>query len=123
MRDPLDTARRKAAMRARGWRKVALVTIGLNQLFTMVFVCVGQLVDPDLTMIETLVFSCATSALVSYWLLVDARNAWRTALEKGYIGSTRVDAGDDLPKIAECCSKRWLVILHIELHPHLAGTG
>ena len=121
--DPQDDVRRKTAMRARGWTKVVLVTVALNQVLTFVFAYLAQLIDPGLTVIETLVFSCTTCAFVSYWLLVDARNAWRNALENGRIGSGCGENGDDFPRIADNCAKGWLVVLHIELNPDLAGTG
>ena len=121
-KDPRNDTRQKSAMRARGWQKVVLVTLVANQVLTAAFSYVAQQVDPGLTLMPTFVFCCATSALVSYWLLVDARNAWRHAKEKGYIGSGRAEKGDALPMVVDHCPKRWLVVLHIELHPELAGT-
>ncbi|MBR8165680.1 hypothetical protein KDW98_31580 [Burkholderia vietnamiensis] len=109
-------------MRARGWLKVVLVTVAINEIFTVIFAYVAQQVDPGLTVMPTLVFSCATCALVSGWLLVDARNAWHNAKEKGYLRSGGDEHDDDLPTIADHCPKRWLVVLHLELHPDLAGT-
>ncbi|MGU7785241.1 hypothetical protein [Burkholderia sp. PU8-34] len=109
-------------MRVRGWMKVVLVTIAINELLTFAFAYVAEQVGSDLTMLETLVFSSMTCALVSYWLLIDARNAWRHAVEKGCIGSQCAADDEDLPKIADTCPRRWLVVLHIELNPDLVRT-
>ncbi|KVP89010.1 hypothetical protein WJ95_13505 [Burkholderia ubonensis] len=117
--DPRNDNRLKSAMRARGWRKVVLVAVVANQILTAAFSSISQQIDPDLTMMPMLVFSCATGVLVGYWLRVDARNAWRHAKEQGYVGSSKPGNGDDLLSVAENCPKRWLVVLHIELNPDL----
>jgi len=122
-RDPRNDTRLKSAMRARGWRKVVLVTLVANQVLTAAFSYLAQQVDPGLTLMPTLVFSCATSVLVSYWLLVDARKAWHHAKELRYIRAEPAENGDALPMVADHCPKRWLVVLHIELHPDLAGPA
>jgi hypothetical protein len=120
--DPKDRARLKASMRARGWRKLVLVTIVVNQVLTTAFVYVAQQVDPGLTMLHTLIFSCVTCGLVGYWLQVDAQRAWRSALDKGYIRTRRAE-DEDFLNIADNCPRRWLVVLHIELYPELAGLS
>ncbi|MEW9583364.1 hypothetical protein [Paraburkholderia sp. DGU8] len=120
--DPQDTARLKAAMRKRGWLKLLFVTLAANQVLTTAFVYVAQQVDPGLTAMHTLIFSCVTCALVRYWLQTDARRAWCNALDKGYIGSRHAESDADLLKTADNCPKRWLVVLHIELNPDLATT-
>ena len=118
--DPRDDERLKAAMRARGWLKVALVTIAINEVFTMIFGYVAQTSDPDLTIGMSIVFSCVTCLLVSYWLQIDARRAWRNARDKGYLRHRRTTDDDSFPQVADNCPRRWLVVLHIELHPELA---
>lgn len=117
-----DDLRQKAAMRTRGWLKLALFTIVANQILTSLFAYGAQQIDAELTLIPILVFSCASCALVSYWLQEDARRAWHYALENGYVGSGRPrSARDELP-IAGNCPKRWLVTLHLELNPDLVRT-
>lgn len=105
-------------MRARGWLKLVLVTVGQSNADRRLCVCraTGQ---PGLTVLHTLIFSCVTGALTGYWLRADARRAWRDALDQGYV-STR-HASDDVLKIADDCPNRWLVVLYIELNPDLAG--
>jgi len=120
-KDPQEEARLKAAMRARGWLKLVLVTIVANQVMTTAFVYVAQQVNPGLTILHTLLFSCVTCGLVGYWLQADARRAWRDALDKGYIGPPHTSDDQDVLKIADSCPNRWLVVLHIELNPELAG--
>ncbi|CAN0621048.1 protein of unknown function [Burkholderia multivorans] len=109
-------------MRARGWRKVVLVTVVSNQILTAAFAYVAQQFYPGLTMLPTLAFSCVTCALVSSWLLVDARDAWRHAQKKGYVRSARTENDEGSLKVADKCPKRWLVVLHLELNPDLTGV-
>ncbi|WP_368598981.1 hypothetical protein [Paraburkholderia sp. BR14374] len=118
-----DSARQKTAMRARGWRKLVLLTVAANQVLTTAFVFFAQQVDSGLTMMDTLIFSCVTCGLVSSWLRTDAQRAWCNAVEKGYVGQRHATTGEDVLKIAEKCPRRWLVVLHIELNPELAGTA
>ncbi|WP_233856209.1 hypothetical protein [Paraburkholderia sp. HD33-4] len=119
-KDPQNDARLKAAMRARGWLKLVLVTIAANQVLSTAFVYLAQQIDPRLTMVHTLVFSCVTCGLVGHWLQADAYRAWRNALEKGYLRK-RCAADEDILSIADNCPGRWLVVLHIELNPQLAN--
>jgi hypothetical protein len=121
--DVQERVRLKAAMRARGWRKLLLLTVATNQVLTTAFVYVAQQVDPGLTMMDTLIFSCLTCGLVSNWLRTDAHRAWRNAVEKGYVGPRHGANDEDVPKIAEKCPRRWLVVLHLELNPDLASTA
>ena len=130
--DGKDSALLETAMRARGWRKLVLATVVTNQVLTSAFVYFAQQIDPALTMLDTLVFSCATCMLVGRWLRTDAHRAWRNAVDKGYVGprpSANDDDDDDddddgdVPAIADRCPRRWLVVLHIELNPELAATA
>ncbi|MGF6656229.1 hypothetical protein OKW34_006819 [Paraburkholderia youngii] len=118
-----DSARHKTAMRARGGRKLVLLTVAANQVLTTAFAYVAQQVDPGLTIMETLIFSCVTCGLVSHWLRADAHRAWCDAVEKGYVGPRHGGNDEDVLNIAEKCPRRWLVVLHIELNPELAGTA
>jgi hypothetical protein len=120
--NPQHDARLKATMRARGWLRVTLVTIAIDELLTAVFGYLAQRIDANVTIASTLAFSLTTCALVSYWLLVDARNAWRFALAKGHVRRGPAEDGEDFPRIDNCCPRRWLVVLHLELNPDLARS-
>jgi hypothetical protein len=120
--DPQNDARLKAAMRARGWLGVTLVTIAIDELLTAVFAYLAQRIDANVTVASTLAFSLTTCALVSYWLLVDARNAWSIALAKGHVRRGRAEDGEDFPRIDDRCPRRWLVVLHLQLDPDLARS-
>lgn len=110
----------RAGMRWRGWLKVVLLTIGVDQLLTAVFTFATQSLDPGIGETPTLIFSCATCMLVSQWLVADARAAWHSAKQNGFIG-TAIDAARGASVvIAARCPKRWLVTLHLELNPELA---
>ncbi|WP_042338442.1 hypothetical protein [Paraburkholderia ferrariae] len=113
-----DEARIRAAMRGRAFLKIVLVTIVFSQVLSTLFGAAAQALDPDVSAMPSLVFSCVTCALVSFWLQADARNAWRHAREHGHI---RKGAQGPLPgiEIARECPRRWLVVLHAELNPGL----
>jgi hypothetical protein len=114
--DPTESARLKSAMRSRGWLKVVFVTMAFDQIMTAAFTFIAQQIDASPTEMATLVFGCMTSVLVSYWLVTDARKAWREAKGGGYIGPAHAVSNDDMLKVANNCPKRWLVVLHIELN-------
>ncbi|MFD1560841.1 hypothetical protein ACFSHT_35240 [Paraburkholderia silviterrae] len=115
-----ERARLKTFMRSRAWLKIVIFTICADQVLTAAFTYVGQMIDPGMTEIQTLVFSCLTCVLVSNWLVSDARAAWANAKQHGHVATTQSDSGVRELKIADTCPRRWLVVLHIELNPELA---
>jgi hypothetical protein len=121
--DPTESARLTAAMRSRGWLTVVFVTMAISQMLTVAFTFITQQIDAAPAEMSTLVFGCMTSVLVSYWLVADARKAWREANGGGYIGPAHAINDDDVLKVANNCPKRWLVVLHIELNAERAASG
>ncbi|WP_052409623.1 hypothetical protein [Paraburkholderia oxyphila] len=115
-----ERARLKTLMRSRAWLKIVIFTICVDQVLTAVFTYVGQMIDPAMGGIETLVFSCLTCVFVSNWLVSDARAAWDNAKKHGHVATTRSGSGGRELNIADACPRRWLVMLHIELNPELA---
>ena len=112
-------------MRFQGWLKLAILTFAVDQILTAVFGYVVERIDPGTTDFQTVIFSCITCFLVSNWLVTDARTAWTTAKQQGFIGISRAGAGapEEKLSIAIACPRRWLVVLHLELNPTLAqGT-
>lgn len=99
----------------RGICKVAAIAFVTNQLLTTILTYVAQQLDLGLAHEAIWLFSCVTGALLTFWLLSDARRAFGFACEKRFVKKSR-DGSQNL-QIAENCPKRWLVILHIELNP------
>ncbi|MBS2129671.1 hypothetical protein NX871_28545 [Burkholderia thailandensis] len=113
-RNPL---RVKAAMRMRGLVKVACITIAASQVLTAAFASLARVAGHDVESGPLPLFNFVTCALVSYWLQADARRAYLEARSSGRLhGAPNESAPPDVPAN---CPKRWLVILNIELNPHL----
>lgn len=119
---PPDEARRHAmaAMRWRGWLKLMLFTLAVNQLLTALFLFAAQWLDFEVGQTPELVFSCVTCMFVSRWIAADARMAWEHAKREGFVGTAMDAAKGKSVALAAQCPKRWLVVLHLELNPHLA---
>ncbi len=110
-------ARLQAALRLRGIAKIVLVTLGMGQLLTLAFSYCAGLGDHGVDEGAALLFNFVSCALVSYWLQADARRAYRDAKANDQLGAPR--ARPAAPLVDAACPKRWLVILHLELNPHL----
>lgn len=115
-------ARMLAAIKARATARLWLVTIAVTQLLAAVFNWAAERLDAGGAMMPTLVFTCATSALVSRWLVIDAARAWAHACKAGHVRRRERD-GDPALEIAADCPRRWLVELHAGLNPALLVKG
>jgi hypothetical protein len=109
----------RTVMRLRGMLKVILASIIANEILMTVFLYLAGMIDPNVPHTVVSVFSFATCFLVGTWLQSDARRAYSTAREQGFIAP--VDDTNRSFGITADCPKRWLVILHIELNPVAAG--
>ena len=62
-------------------------------------------------------FGAVTMPAAMSWLCVDAKKAYETARSQRFLGV------DGIPprviSIADDCPSRWLVLLHIQMHPEL----
>jgi hypothetical protein len=106
-------------MRLRGMLKVILASIIANEILMAAFLYLAGLIDPNVPHMAVSVFSFATCFLVGTWLQSDARRAYATAREMGFIAP--VDDTNRALGITADCPKRWLVMLHIELNPAAVG--
>jgi hypothetical protein len=107
--------RTRAAMFFRGMSKVMFVAMTMNLVLTNLFEVLAQALDLGLDRQALTMFSCMTCGLLTIWLQADARRAFTFARANGYVKSNAEQHGD--LQIATKCPKRWLVMLHIELHP------
>jgi hypothetical protein len=115
-------ARLRVAMKARATIKLWIVTIAVTQLLAALFSWAADRLDSGSSMLPTLVFTFATSALVSRWLVIDAARAWTHACRHGHVRRGE-RAGQPTLEIAPDCPRRWLVKLHAGLNPGLVING
>ncbi|HEY1608712.1 MAG TPA: hypothetical protein VGG24_05560 [Paraburkholderia sp.] len=107
-----------AALKTRAVIKLWLVTIMVTELLSAIFSYVADRLDTDMSSLPTLVFTFATSALVSRWLVADASRAWSYARKSGFVRREEQD-GHSTITVTQDCPKRWLVMLHAGLTPNL----
>ncbi|SMG01568.1 FIG00459737: hypothetical protein [Burkholderia singularis] len=103
---------------ARGMAKIVFVTIAVSQALSAAFAGLARAIGYDADPTVLLGFNFISCALVSFWLQSDAQRAYRDALSSGRLKRQAPRAGAAHTVPADC-PKRWLVILHIELNPHL----
>lgn len=108
-----------AVLKTRAVMKLWLVTIMVTELLSAIFSYVADQLDTNTSSLPTLMFTFATSALVSRWLVADASRAWSYARERGYVRREEQD-GHSTITVKQDCPKRWLVMLHAGLNPDLA---
>jgi len=106
-------------LKIRGAAKVVLFAILMNQVLTTAFSFVVQRIDPGVPESIVPMFSFITTLLLASWIQMDARRAYLHALKQG--GVRPVSDTNPSVHIAPDCPKRWLVILHVEINPALAG--
>jgi hypothetical protein len=109
----------QTAMRVRGTVKVVLVVITANNILSFVFSRLAELIAAAPSPSILMVFGFATSLLVSFWIQADARRAYAQAKNGGFLKRS-ADATPPVVLKPEC-PRRWLVALHLELNPALAG--
>lgn len=114
-----DDAYALAALKIRAMLKLWLVTVTATGLLAAIFSYVADRLEAGSSPLPTLMFTCATSALVSRWLVIDAARAWAHARERGYVRRREKDGRSTL-EVTRDCPKRWLVVLYAGLNPAVA---
>ena len=104
----------------RGLAKVIFIACVANEVLTAAFTVIARQIDVGLTPQTVTLFSYATCALVSMWLQADARRAFVFAHQHKFVKAA--DKPSQGLQIAKDCPKRWLVVLHSELHPATASV-
>ncbi len=66
-------------------------------------------------------FGCVTTPAIVIWLRDDARHAYVAAVARHFVGFDGVPP--HVVSIAADCPRRWLVVIHIQLHPELLGEN
>lgn len=107
-----------AALKLRALLKLWLATILMTEFLSAIFSWALDQLDFGASSLPALMFTFATSALVSRWLIIDAARAWSSAREHGYVYRDEKDGHATL-EVRKDCPKRWLVELHAGLNPGL----
>lgn len=68
-----------------------------------------------------LVFGLITTPVVMSWLTRYGEEAYLEAVSRGFLYMEGIPSR--VVSIADDCPKRWLVLLHIQLHPELVAEG
>ncbi|MFC0693530.1 hypothetical protein [Paraburkholderia humisilvae] len=101
----------------KGWLCVTLLGVAVSEVEALIFVATFFPFSDSALLPVILAHLASTVILVMVWAVRDARSAYQRALDDGYVRlapRTRVVTG-----IARDCPRRWLVVLHIQLHPEL----
>jgi len=105
------------AERLKGQLMLAGYAFVANELLAWVLSIVLFLIYPGMQRWWFVAFGAATMPAAMAWLSADAKKAYETAASRRFVGF------DGIPpkviSIADDCPGRWLVLLHIQLHPEL----
>jgi hypothetical protein len=102
------------ASRAKAIVRIALLSILISQIVSAAFGFVAYRNHPDVALGLTTMVSFLLCAVLSVWIRSDAKHAYLDACELGYVSSATASGRRLL--IARECPRRWLVVLHVELH-------
>lgn len=113
----LDT---RTSMRLRGYAKIVLICVLMNQVITSLFAFFATQIDPATPSYIITGFGVATCGLMGFWLQGDMLRAYKHAKTNGCIREP--DDKNASFAITQDCPRRWLVILYIELNPAIIGA-
>ncbi|WP_322014165.1 hypothetical protein [Paraburkholderia sp. J12] len=88
-----------------------------NEILAWVLSCLVMVLYPGTQRWWFVAFGALTMPATMRWLRFDAKKAYETAASRQFLGF------DGIPprviSIANDCPGRWLVLLHIQMHPEL----
>jgi len=116
----IDMPSSRATLMLRGYTKIIVICVLMNQLMTSVFTFFVHQIDPLTPDYFITGFGIATCGLMGIWLQKDMQTAFLQAKKEGYIRLP--DEKSPRVSISTSCRRRWLVILYIELHPAVVGA-
>lgn len=93
-----------------------LVTQGLAGILTVL----ANSLNPEISPTWSIAFGWVTMPAVVLWVRNDAEQAYVTAVNRNCVIFDDSSTGG--VSIAERCPKRWLVRLHVQLHPELLSA-
>jgi hypothetical protein len=101
----------------RGWLCAALLGLAASEIAVLVIeLALRPAWDREFVKVLLAYLTC-TAILVAMWAVQDAKRAYSHAVKLGRV--TLTSDGQLVTSIAPDCPRRWLVILHVQLHPAL----
>lgn len=103
--------------RLKGQLMLVAYALLANEVLAWVLSSLVMVIYPDVQRWWFVAFGVVTMPAAMSWLCVDAKKAYETAVSQWFLGF------DGIPprviSIADDCPSRWLVLLHIQMHPEL----
>lgn len=101
----------------KGWLCLALLGLAVSEVAVLLIEVALRPVWNGTFIAVLLAYLTGTVMLVVIWTRQDAKHAYRDAVKSGSV--TLTSNGQLVTGIAPDCPRRWLVILHVQLHPAL----
>jgi hypothetical protein len=99
---------------------VAFIAIVLAELLTLLIMKVIPRSYSAMELTSLAAFGLVTAVLVGIWLRKDIERAYRFAVKHEYL---KFDGQPPrIVGILDSCPRRWMVMLHIRMHPKLVGV-
>ncbi len=99
---------------------VGFIAILLAELLTLLVMKIIPRSYSPMELSSLAAFGLVTAVLVGIWLRKDIERAYRFAVKHGYL---RFDGQPPrIVGILDSCPRRWMVMLHIRMHPQLVGV-
>lgn len=95
------------------WLAAQLLTLAVTSLLSITLHASGQ----DVPAIAFAIFGALTLVMTYVWVRVDAKKAFVAAVETRQVGTAGTPVR--VIYISPICSRRWLVLLYVQLHPEL----
>lgn len=98
------------------WLVAQLLTLAVTSLLSIALHASGQ----DVPLTGFAIFGALTVVMAYVWVRLDAKRAFVAAVDTRQVGI------DGIPPritfISPICSRRWLVLLYVQLHPELIDS-
>ncbi|WP_321859141.1 hypothetical protein [Paraburkholderia tropica] len=103
--------------RLKGQLMLAVYALLANEILAWVLSFLVIAIYPGMQRWWFIAFGAVTMPVAMGWLCIDAKKAYEAARSRRFLGF------DGIPprviSIADDCPGRWLVLLHIQMHPEL----
>ncbi|NIE83041.1 MULTISPECIES: hypothetical protein [unclassified Burkholderia] len=101
----------------RGQLALAAYALAVNAVLAWLLSCLAMAIQPGMQRWWFAAFGAVTMPMAMRWLSLDARRAYEAAASRRYLGFD--GSPPRVVSIADDCPSRWLVLLHIRMHPEL----
>lgn len=110
-------ANQRAAMRLKGELTILSLSVTLAAVAAYLLSILVNVSEWPQAPAAFILFGAMTTLLLGPWIRADAAKAYNAALRQHYLGLEGTPPR--IVSIANDCPSRWLVLLHIQLHPEL----